>query len=149
MPMVVFKFQDEVSEPIKGRSYVYDLHYHLVWVTKYREKAFNSDEIINALKNKLLEIADENEITIEAMEIMPNHVHLLVSAKPKMSVTIMVKKLKGITGKWLFRAFPREMKQHFWHGHIWSHSYYVGSVGQTTESIIRRYIETQKERPFK
>lgn len=88
MPMVVFKFQDEVSESIKGRSYVYDLHYHLVWVTKYREKAFNSDEIINALKNKLLEIADENEIKIEAMEIMPNYVHLLLSAKPKMSVRV-------------------------------------------------------------
>ena len=47
--MVVYKFKDEVSEPIKGRSYVYDLHYHLVWVTKYRNKAL-TPQIQEALK---------------------------------------------------------------------------------------------------
>ena len=79
---------------------------------------------------------------------MSNHVHLLVSAKPKLSVTIMVKKFKGITGKWLFEQFPSLRKQ-FWHGHIWSPSYYVGSIGQTTEEVIKKYIKSQKERPFK
>src|SRR5699024_1430405 len=75
--------------------------------------------------------------------------HLLISAKPKVSVTVMVKKLKGITGKWLFQAFPDEMRKYFWHSHIWSPNYYVGSVGNTTEAIVKKYIETQKERPFK
>ncbi|WP_334117256.1 IS200/IS605 family transposase [Ligilactobacillus sp.] len=145
--MVVYKFKDEVSEPIKGRSYVYDLHYHLVWVTKYRNKAL-TPQIQEALKDKLLEIAKENEVTVEAMEIMPNHVHILVSAKPKLSITVMIKKFKGITGKWLFKEFP-ELKNQFWHGHIWSPSYYVGSVGQTTEDVIKKYIKSQKERPFK
>lgn len=147
--MVMFKFKNEVSKPIKERSYVYDLHYHIVWVTKYRNHAFNNDKIVNALKDKLLEIAKDNGYTIEAMEIMPNHVHLLISAKPKVSVTVMVKKLKGITGKWLFQTFPDEMHKYFWHSHIWSSSYYVGSVGNTTEAIVKKYIEMQKERPFK
>ena len=53
----MFKFKNEVSKPIKERSYVYDLHYHIVWVTKYRNHAFNNDKIVNALKDKLLEIA--------------------------------------------------------------------------------------------
>lgn len=145
--MVLYRFSDEVKKPIKGRSYVYDLHYHLVWVTKYRTQAL-TNEIQNALKDELLEIAQENEITIEAMEIMPNHVHLLVSAKPKVSVTVMVKKFKGITGKWLFKKFPK-LKQKFWHGHIWSPSYYVGSVGHITKDIIQRYINSQRERPFR
>lgn len=147
MRMVEYKFEDEITEPIKGRSYVYDLHYHIVWVTKYRNKALTI-EMQEALKNKLLEIAKDNDITIEAMEIVSNHVHLLVSAKPKLSVTIMVKKFKGITGKWLFEQFPSLRKQ-FWHGHIWSPSYYVSSIGQTTEEVIKKYIKSQKERPFK
>lgn len=145
--MVVYKFKEEVSEPIKERSYVYDLHYHLVWVTKYRNKALTS-QIQKALKDKLLEIAKENEVTVESMEIMPNHVHILVSAKPKLSITVMIKKFKGITGKWLFKEFP-ELKNQFWGGHIWSPSYYVGSVGQTTEDVIKKYIKSQKEQPFK
>lgn len=147
--MVVFNFQNEVTKPIKGRSYVYDLHYHIVWVTKYRKKVFNTSKIVNALKNKLLEIADNNDINIEAIEIMPNHIHLLVSAKPKLSITNIVKKFKGITGKWLLQTYSNEMHRYFWHGHIWSHSYYVGSVGNTTKEIIEQYIATQKERPFK
>lgn len=147
--MVMYKFKDEASDPIKERFYVYDLHYHLVWVTKYREHAFSNDKITNALKDKLLEIADDNEYTIESLEIMPNHIHMLVSCKPKESLSTMVKKFKGITGKWLFKTFPDEMRKHFWHGHIWSPSYYIGSVGNTTEAIVKHYIETQKERPFR
>lgn len=80
---------------------------------------------------------------------MPNHVHVLISVKPKVSVTVIVKKLKGITGKWLFQTYPQKMNKYFWHGHIWSHSYYVGSVGNTTEDVIKNYINTQKTRPFK
>lgn len=141
-------FKPEAKEPIHGRSYVYDLHYHLVWVTKYCEMTFNTD-IQSALKKKLKEIAKDKGYTIEAIEVMPNHVHILISAKPKVSITVMVKTLKGITGKWLFNTYPDEMNKHFWHDHIWSHSYYVGSVGNTTEAVIEHYINTQHERPFK
>lgn len=79
----MFKFKNEVLKPIKERSYVYDLHYHVVWVTKYRVHAFNTDKVVNALKDKLLEIAKDNGYTIEAMEIMPNHVHLLMKQSLK------------------------------------------------------------------
>lgn len=137
-----------VNKLKRGRSYVYDLNYHLVWVTKYRERAF-TPEIQKALKEKILEIAKENEYDIEELEVLENHVHVLVSAKPKVSVTVIVKKFKGITGKWLWSAFPNEMKQHFWHDHIWSPSYYVGSVGFTSKKTISKYITTQKERPYK
>ena len=143
--MVVYKFQEETQDPIHGRSYVYDLHYHIVWVTKYRNPAL-TNEIQKAIKDKLLTIAQDNEYNIEALELMPDHVHILISAKPKVSVTVIVKKLKGITGKWLFQQFPTEMNKYFWHGHIWSHSYYVGSIGNTTEAIVKHYIETQKTR---
>ena len=146
--MVKSIFKPENKEPIHGRSYVYDLHYHLVWVTKYRNMAFN-EQIQQALKDKIKGIAKDRDYTIETIEVMPNHVHILISAKPKVAVTVMVKTLKGITGKWLFNTYPDEMNKYFWHGHIWSHSYYVGSVGNTTEAVIKHYIDTQHERPFK
>lgn len=79
---------------------------------------------------------------------MPNHVHILISAPPTVSVTVMVKKLKGITAKWLFATFPDLMHEKFWDGHIWSPSYYAGSIGVTTEAIVKKYIETQWDRPF-
>lgn len=110
--------------------------------------AFN-EQIQQALKDKIKGIAKDRDYTIEAIEVMPNHVHILISAKPKVAVTVMVKTLKGITGKWLFNTYPDEMNKYFWHGHIWSHSYYVGSVGNTTEAVIKHYIDTQHERPFK
>lgn len=141
------KFKNEVKQPIKNRSCVYDLHYHLVWVTKYRNKAFLSPTIA-PLKNKLKQIASNNGITVQAIEVMPNHVHMLVSAKPKVSVTVMMSKLKGISGKWLFMNFPNEMHRIFWHHRIWSHTYYTGSVGNTTEAVVKHYVNTQKERPY-
>ena len=146
--MVKSIFKPENKEPIHGRSYVYDLHYYLVWVTKYRNMAFN-EQIQQALKDKIKGIAKDRDYTIEAIEVMPNHVHILISAKPKVAVTVMVKTLKGITGKWLFNTYPDEMNKYFRHGHIWSHSYHVGSVGNTTEAVIKHYIDTQHERPFK
>lgn len=141
-------FKNEITEPLKGRSYTYDLHYHLVWVTKYRERAF-SPQIQEALKNKLQEIANDKGYTIQAVEVLENHVHLLISAKPFVSITVLIKTLKGITGKWLWQEYPNEMAKHFWHHHIWSPSYYAGSVGNTNQDIIENYIETQKERPYK
>lgn len=146
--MLMVEFKNEATKPLHGRSYTYDLHYHLVWVTKYRDKAF-TPEIQQALKTKLVEIANDNGYTIQAIEVLENHVHILISAKPFVSVTVMIKKLKGISGLWLIKTFPMQMNKHFRHHHIWSPSYYVGSVGNTNEAIIKQYIVTQKERPYK
>lgn len=144
----IYKFNNEIAQPIDGRSYVYDLHYHLVWVTKYREHAFD-DEISQALKQEIITLANEKDCHIQAIEIMPNHVHLLISIKPKYAISSIVKVLKGTSARWLFKTYPQQMNKHFWHGHIWSPSYYVGSVGNTTEAIVKNYIKTQKEKPFK
>lgn len=93
-------------------------------------------------------IANKNGFRIEAIEIMPNHVHLLVSAKPKLSITDIVKNLKGNSSRWLFQNYP-ELRDYFWHSHIWSHTHYVGSVGNTNKKTIEEYISTQRRRPYK
>jgi putative transposase len=119
-----YMYKLEVKEPTHERSYVYDLHYHIVFVTKYRDKIF-TDDVATALKTRINAIADNNDFIIEAMEIMPNHVHLLISAKPKYNITTIVRNLKGNTARWLFEQFPK-LKKELRHGHIW-----MGTSGHT------------------
>ena len=88
-----------------GRGYVYSLQYHLVWCTKYRRSVL-TDGIDEDCKTILLEIAEEYKFTILAMEVMPDHIHLLVDAKPQMSIMDMMRILKGTTARKLFMLHP-------------------------------------------
>lgn len=133
--------------PYHGFSSVYDLEYHIVWVTKYRNIVFNEAER-KYLHYLIMEIVKENESKAEALTIMPNHVHLLLLMTPKVSLSVMMMKLKGTTARKMFIQFP-ELKKSLYGGHLWSHSYYASTVGNVNESIVKKYIETQWERPFK
>lgn len=122
------------------------LIYHLVWVTKYRNKALDQ-ETRQMLDQKIREILEENSCKAEALTVMPNHVHLEVVMPPWMSVTVLIKKLKGTTARWLFKQKP-ELREQFDH-HLWSPSYFARTVGNCSEETIKRYVETQWERPYK
>ncbi|MFQ9394253.1 MAG: IS200/IS605 family transposase [Lachnospiraceae bacterium] len=76
--------------------------------------------------------------------VRETHVHCFVSAPPKLSITAIVKYLKGITGRKLFERFP-EIRNQLWKGELWNHSYYVETVGSVSEENIRRYIEHQSK----
>ena len=108
--MVKYEFRNDEPDIIHGRGYACNLNYHIVWYTKYRNQALANPIIVDSLKDKILQICRENEYTVKALEIMPTHVHILLSAKPKESVTNIVKKLKGITAKWLFEKYPETMR---------------------------------------
>ena len=77
------------------RNYVYNFHFHLIWVTKYRQKAFTTPELVDEMKDILMHIASLNDVEIETMEVMPDHIHMLISFKPKYAPTDIVKALKG------------------------------------------------------
>lgn len=144
---MIYNFKGDETPTVHTRTSVYDLHYHLVWVTKYRKKVLTSN-MQHDVKQWILKISNKYGFTVEAMEVLENHVHLLVTIPPKYSVANAIRWYKGITGKWLFLKYP-ELKQQLWHGHVWSRSYYCGSIGQTTEAVVKNYVETQKERPYK
>ena len=95
-----------------GRGYVYSLQYHLVWCTKYRRKVLTggADE---DCKRLLQELAKEYGFRILAMEVMPDHVHLLIDAKPQFFISDMVKIIKGGLARQLFLLHP-EMKKKLW-----------------------------------
>ena len=120
---------------------IYNLGYHIIWCPKYRRKV-----LVNGIHERLKELLNEKaaalEITIEKMEVMPDHVHLFVKGKPSMAVQHVVNQLKGYTSVMLRREFPR-LKSRL--PTLWTRSYYVESIGHISESTITRYIEDQKK----
>lgn len=126
----------------RSRNSVYNIAYHIVWCVKYR-KPLLTGKVAEHLKGLLHQVARDNGFTIETMEIMPDHVHLFVRATPNHLVASMVKALKGVTARFLFKEFP-ELKKELWGGHLWNPSYYVGTVGHISEETVRKYIESQK-----
>jgi putative transposase len=119
-------------------SSVYEIYYHIVWCPKYR-KPILTNEVKTWLKNSIPIICETKNWKIYELEVMPDHVHLFISSPPTESPTGIVKILKGITALRLFKEFPK-LKQDYWNGHIWSPSYYIGTVGSVTKEAIRKYI---------
>lgn len=120
---------------------IYNLGYHIIWCPKYRRKV-----LVNGIDERLKELLNEKaaalEITIEKMEVMPDHVHLFVKGKPSVPVQHIVNQLKGYTSVMLRREFPR-LKSRL--PTLWTRSYYVESIGHISEFTITRYIEDQKK----
>lgn len=103
------------------------LHYHLVWCVKYRRSVLTR-EIGDRVKEICLQIADEQNCTITAIETDTDHVHILLQLKPTHSIPKLVKFFKGRSARLIFQEFPY-IKNRLWGGHLWSPSYYVCTGG--------------------
>ena len=124
------------------RTSVCIINYHVVWSVKYRRKIL-SEDVELYLKELVQQIAADKGFTVHLFECGEgDHVHCFVSGPPKLSITDIVKYLKGITGRKLFEQFP-EIREKLWKGQLWNHSYYVETIGSVSEENIRRYIEKQ------
>ena len=134
-----------------GRTCVYNINYHIIWGVKYRNK-WMTVALEDEIKQILHDIAAENGFCIEHLEIgLDDHVHLLISAPPRLSVTAMVKCLKGTSSFRLFRLHP-ELTQLYWGNndrHIWSPSYFVESIGITNSDAVAKYIDKQRSKEHK
>ncbi len=127
---------------VKARTCVYNVNYHIVWCVKYR-KPILTESIQKELKQILYDIADDKEFIIQSCEIGNNdHIHLFVSAHPKLSPSYIVKMLKGISGRKLFLNHP-EISDKLWKGTLWNNSYYIETTGSISEDVIKQYIEKQ------
>ena len=126
-----------------GRGYVYSLQYHIVWCTKYRRKVLTAGTDEDC-KQLLLDLAEENSFRIPAMEVMPDHVHVLIDAKPQFYISDMVKIMKGTLARRLFLLHP-EMKEKLWGGHLWNPSYCVVTVSD--RSRWRNISGARRKRP--
>ena len=128
---------------IKSRTCVYNINYHVVWSVKYRNKVL-TPEIETFMQSLAQEIALEKGFIVNLFEVGErDHVHCFISAHPKVSISYMVKMLKGITARKLFMKYP-ELKKSLRKGALWNHSYYVETIGSISEENIRHYIEKQQ-----
>lgn len=119
---------------------VYNIGYHFIWCPKYRRKVLVGD-VEAHLRHVLSERADTLGVTIETMEIMPDHVHLFVKAPPTLAPHFIVQQLKGISSHLLRQEYPH-LKSRL--PTLWTRSYYCESVGHISETTVRKYIEDQK-----
>lgn len=133
---------------MKNKSYVYantcvyNLNYHIVWCVKYRCKALTK-EIESYLVNDIFSIGKNKGFSvIDAKVGNGDHVHIFVSVPPKYAIAVVVFWLKGSTARHLFCAFP-ELRKKLRHGNLWNSSYFVESIGSTSEENILRYIKNQ------
>lgn len=124
---------------------VYSLQYHIVWAIKYRKPIFIG-EIETDIRNYLLETLKSLDMNIIAMEIMPDHIHLLVNCSPQHYIPDIIKALKGVSARLLMKEFGEELKRKLWGGHLWNPSYFVATASENTEEQIRKYIQNQKRK---
>lgn len=118
----------------------YQLSYSMS--VKYRRKVL-TQEIELYLKDLVQSIAKDKGFVLELFEVEDgDHVHAFVSAPPKLSITSIVKYLKGISGRKLFEKFPK-LRTELCNGELWNHSYYVETVGCISEETVKKYIENQ------
>lgn len=133
-----------MAEIKRGRGYVYSIQYHIVWCVKYRHKIL-LDDVDARLKEILNQIANDNHFTISEMESDVDHIHLLVDCSPQHSIPSIIKALKGVSARLLFKEFP-SLKKILRGGHLWNPSYFVATVSENTEEQIRQYIQNQQVR---
>ena len=125
---------------------VYDLKYHLVWITKYR-KPILEGEIAKRLREIVREICKAKDVEIIKGHISREHVHVFVSVPPHISVSQLVQSLKGKSSRKLLMEY-KGLSRAFWGRHLWARGYFVASSGNVTDEVIAKYIEEQGKEPI-
>jgi putative transposase len=113
----------------------------MVWCPKYRRKVLIGD-IVEELRSLLYQKAQELDVTIESLEIMPDHVHLFIECDPTEAPQRLANQFKGYTSRMLRQKFPQLCSRL---PSMWSRSYYVGSIGHVSDETVKRYIGMQKQ----
>ena len=131
------------SSTLTSSGSVWDIKYHIIWCPKYRKQL--PKEVQDNLKTILFTICESRMWEILALEVMPDHIHIFLKVPPTVSPAGVVKILKGVSAKILFEMHP-SLRDGWKKGHLWSPSYYLGSVGHVSQETVKKYIEAQKKR---
>ena len=130
-----------MEEYRKTSHATYDLKYHLVWITKYRKAAI-AGKVAERARELIRGVCKSNEVEILAGHISKDHVHLLVSAPPHLSVSKLVQYIKGYSSRKLLMEF-KDLNKQFWGQHLWARGYFAASSGNITDEVILEYIKNQ------
>ncbi len=130
-----------MAEYRNGSHTVYDIKYHLVWITKYRYKILRGAIAIR-LRDLLKQGCEAKGLKILKGSVGVDHVHMLISCPTDLSPSQIVQYLKGRSSHLLQEEFP-ELKKRYWGQHLWGRGYFCGTVGEVDEEMIKKYIENQ------
>ena len=118
------------------------LRYHIIFSTKYRKKCLNPirDSVIEAFKKSEI----NSHYKILTIELDKDHIHLLITFKPFLSISQVVRRLKQLTTKYIWDQNEIFLRK-FYHKNkiLWTHGYFCSTIGEVSESTIRKYIENQ------
>jgi putative transposase len=132
------------NEIRKGRHCVFDMHVHLVFVTKYRHAVFTRGHL-DHLERIFRDVCESFGCRLEEFNGEADHVHLLVGFPPTAQVSRLVNSLKGVSSR-IMRRDHLELAQHYWRAQrLWSASYYAGTAGGAPLETLRTYIERQQQ----
>jgi putative transposase len=129
----------------EGAHTIYDIKYHLVWVTKYRYQVLRG-EIAVRMRDVIRQVCMAKEIKIIKGHVSTDHIHLFVSVPPRLSVSQLVQYIKGKSSRQMQQDYP-ELRKRYWGQHIWARGYFCASSGTVTDEMIKAYIEQQKLPP--
>ena len=121
----------------------FSLQYHLIWCPKFRFSVLKNG-VDETLKEILIQISNQYQYEIKAIEVMPDHIHLLISTKPTVAPTDVVRTLKSLSAIELFKLYP-ELKRFYGRcGSLWSKGYFAFTIGSVSEETVKEYILNQK-----
>lgn len=125
----------------KSSHSTYSIKVHLVWITKYRKVALTG-KIGERTRELIRFVCQKNEVEILAGHVSKDHIHLLVSMPPHLSVSKLVQYIKGYTSRKLLME-NKELNKQFWGRHLWARGYFAASSGNVTNEVIIEYIKNQ------
>jgi len=127
-----------------GAHASYSLFYHLVWAPKYRRRVLEG-RVGERARQVVEEVSARYGYRVETLKVSPDHVRLLVSLPPRVSIAEAARALKSITAKTLLEEFPELNRRHLWQGSLWTRGYAVNSVGSLNLDTVREYITMEQE----
>ena len=129
----------------KSTHSIDQLHVHIVWSTKYRYSVLKG-EVQLRCRDLIRQVCDSMDVRILKGVVSKDHVHLHLSYPPKLSVSDLVKRLKGRSARLMLDEFS-ELKKRYWGQHLWGIGYGAWSSGNITDEMIESYLEHHKEGP--
>ncbi len=122
---------------------VYKCEYHIVWAPKYRFRILTG-EIKKLVEEDIKMLCEWKRCEVQEMSVKNDHIHLIVSIPPKVSISEMMGILKGKLAIKLFKSYPKMKQKPYWGNHFWARGYFVSTVG-IDEDVIKRYVKYQEE----
>ena len=124
-----------------GAHTVFEIHVHLVWVTKYRRRMLAGDVGVREL---IRQVCRSEDVEILKGHVSRDHVHLFVSIPPQVTISRLVQRLKGKSSHKMLSEYAH-LRKAFWGRHLWARGYFCCSSGNVTDEVVKAYIDNQRE----